>query len=311
MTKKTIQEIGEKEFGKAPLEIIQKTVGICNEVYELTYEADSYILRMNKEKEWMFGTHKFLPIFQRLHIKTPSIIAEDYSKTEFPICYQILTKLEGKDLLLVMDEQSPSSLKHIAQEISSIFDKFQSLPKSESFGGMTGLKEEKHDNLLAIIENRKAGVLQRNKDSKVIGEDILNIYEQLINKYKNYFLTFEPKLYYDDMSSKNVMIHQGRFSGLVDLDFLMKGDYLEVIGQIIATWHGHELGEIYIREIITFQQLNEFQQGLVKAYAIFHLIGWTSEEGIRFNSNTSSEINWEKVENKQRKIIALYNSIKA
>jgi hypothetical protein len=285
------------------------TIGICNEVYELKYQSDSYILRMNKEKEWIYGTHKFLPLFQKLEIKTPSIVAEDYSKSEFPFCYQIQTKLDGKDLLVVFKDLSESNLTAIAKEVSLIYDKFNTLPYEKNFGGLTGINEGNEASLLSIIKDQKKNIIERNKHSKVIAPEIMDLYEELIEGYTDYFHSVRPKLYYDDMSSKNVMIYDGKFNGLVDLDFLMKGDYLQGIGGIIADWYGSERGEFYINEILKHQKLDEFQQKVVKVYAIFHLIGWTSEEGIRFNGNSSGEINWSNVEKKRKKIMNLYKTI--
>jgi len=310
MNKEAIQKVSEKVFGIIPLEINRKTIGMCNEVYELKYSADSFILRMNKEKEWIYGTHKFLPLFQELKIKTPKIVAEDYSKTEFPFCYQVQTKIEGEDLLIVFNDLSPFDLKEIAKEVSLIFDKFNSLPYKNSFGGLTGMNEQNNESLLAIIEEKRKLITQRNASSNVIDEEVASIYNKLIEGYKKYFLSVKPKLYFDDMSSKNVMIHNRRFNGLVDLDFLMKGDYLEGIGGIIAEWHGNESGESYINEILQLQRLSELQQKVAKVYAIFHLVLWTSEEGVRFNSNSTGEINWSNIEKKKRKIISLYHSIK-
>lgn len=310
MDEALIIELGKKILGANPLQIKKKEIGICNEVYELTYESSSYILRMNKEKEWIYGTHKFLPIFQKLAIKVPSIIAEDYTKTQFPFCYQLQSKIEGKDLAIVFQDLSYKNLQSIAKEISRIFDQFNTLPARQDFGGLTGLNEEHIDSLLTIIKGKRKYFVQKKNESKVIDNQILGIFDELVNKYSSYFSNVQPKLYYDDLNSKNVMIHNGVFNGLVDLDFLTKGDYLNAIGGIIAAWFGTRSGEFYINEIIGCQKLDELQSNIVKVYAIFHLIGWTCEEGTKFNSNTNGVINWSNVEKKKRKIINLYQSIK-
>lgn len=69
-----INKICEIEFYELPKKIIKKTVGICNEVYEIKLKDRNYILRMNNKKKYLYGTHKFLPIFKKLQIKTPYII---------------------------------------------------------------------------------------------------------------------------------------------------------------------------------------------------------------------------------------------
>ncbi len=309
MSQQYIQEVGKKEFGEIPTEIERKTIGICNEVYELKYSTESYILRMNKEKEWIYGTHKFLPLFKILQIKTPEIISEDYSKREFPFCYQILTKLEGEDMGLVIDGLTRPELTNIAHEISSIFDKFNALPTAPSFGGLTGLNESHCDNYLESLIEKKEDILRRTANTQVINQQLIDIYDSLLERYRDYFLHQRPSFYYDDLCTKNVMIHEGKFNGLVDLDFLLKGDYLEAVGRMKACWLGQEAGEYYIREIVQLQQLDQLQQEMIKVYAIFNLIGWTSEAGVKFNANTTSEINWARVEDNRRKILDIYESI--
>jgi len=309
MTEQVINAIGEKAFGTAPLKVSRKTIGICNEVYELTYPSTAYILRMNKEQEWIYGTHKFLPIFQQLGIKVPTIVEEDYSKAFVPVCYQIQSKIKGSDLALVSHQLSYSQLQSIAKEISHIYDQFNTLPDQQDFGGLTGMREDRQESQLTIIQQRRVQILERNQVSKVIDAEIIEIHQALVDKYQDYFQRVKPKLYFDDMSSKNVMIHEGKFNGLVDLDFLMKGDYLEGIGGIIADWYGSEAGLFYIHELLKYQGLSIDQQKVAKVYAIFHLILWTSEEGIRFNGNSSGTINWDQVKQKKEKILQLFQDL--
>ncbi|MEM6348405.1 MAG: aminoglycoside phosphotransferase family protein [Bacteroidota bacterium] len=305
-----LQFLSQKVFAKHPDEVIRKTIGICNEVYELRYGSEGYILRMNTQKNLLYGTHKFLPLFKELKIKTPDIIAEDYTQTDLPFCYQILTKLPGQDLKLAIEDMSTTELKELAVDIAAIFDKFNSRPAQSDFGGLTGMHEESIPSMLAVVQNQRRGIWQSNRRFQVLEQVSFDRLDELINEHQDYFLQLVPKLYYDDMSAKNIMIHEGKFEGLVDLDFLRKGDYIEVLGAIKAVWYGKEHGRIYLDEIIRIQALNKTQQKLINLYAIIHLMMWTSEAGNAFNGNASTEINWRAVNISRAKILALYNEIK-
>ena len=309
MIEKEIEKISLKEFGHAPHTITRKTIGRCNEVYELNVDSESYIIRLNREKEWIYGTRRFLPIFQKLDIKTPDIIAEDYTKHEFAWCYQIQNKIAGKDLGLVFGELSISELKQIAGEISDIFDKFNTLPQADSFGMMTGLNEHKYDSLYDNILQQVKDTRERNKMTQVLDQEVIEIQNDITNTYKSYFQNVQPRLYYDDICSKNVMIHNGQFNGLVDLDFLIKGDCLEAIGRNLSSWHGEEHGEMYVNEIVRLQKLDTTQEQMIKVYAILNWIGWTSEEGMRTNGNSTGQVNWPRVEKLRQQIKEVYASI--
>lgn len=221
-----------------------------------------------------------------------------------PFCYHILSKIDGEDLGIVISRLNKEELKLIAKEISYIFNKFKSLPADDVFGEMSGLDEEKYNTLFEIIKNQQAIILERNLKTGIIDEESMNILEQIIEDYKDYFINAKSGLYYDDICSKNIMIYKRRFNGIVDLDFLMRGDYLEAIGRIMASWYGDKHGEVYIDEIIKQQKLNNNQKKIVKMYAVLHLIYWLSEEGIKFNSNSSGVVDWDNVKKTKKRLSA-------
>ncbi|MEO0895302.1 MAG: aminoglycoside phosphotransferase family protein [Bacteroidota bacterium] len=304
-----IQSLSQFVFGQHPSYVEKKTIGICNEVYEIGLKSGPVILRMNTQKDLLYGTHKFLPLFKELGIKTPDILADDYTQDDFPFCYQFLTKLEGKDLGIVMEQLSSENLKGIAAEISDIFDKFNTLPYQKSFGGIRGVSEEHLPSYWHIIQNKREGLLKATIEKKVIEHRSFDILDELIGRYEAYFKELKPRLFYDDICSKNVMIHEGQFMGLVDLDFMSKGDYLEAIGTILASYHGTAYGRVYLDEIIKLQGLNDFHRQIVHFYAILHLIGWTSEAGRVFNSNTTGVINWERVKRNNQAVKEIYEQM--
>ncbi len=309
MNETQIQKVSESVFNKAPLSIERKKIGICNEVYELTFNSESFILRMNQHKEILYGTHRFLPLYKQLQIKTPTIVAEDYSKEHFPFCYHILTKIEGKDLGLVIHTLSDEELKLIAAEVSAIVQKFHSTATQQEIRRLLASPEENPRSFWEEIDGQRKSVLDRNEKSQVLDEETLAIYHQLFSQFKPYFLQLESEWYYDDINFKNVMIHDGKFAGLVDLDFLTKGDYLSAVGTIMSCYYGEPYGEVYLNEIFHLLGLNASEQNIVRLYAILNLVLWTSEAGMKFNSNSTGIINWEKVNINRRKIREIYEGM--
>ncbi len=57
---------------------------------------------------------------------------------------------------------------------------------------------------------------QRGLSTGVMDDEMESVAESLYQRYQSYFATIRPTTYYGDISSKNVMIHFGAFSGLVD-----------------------------------------------------------------------------------------------
>jgi hypothetical protein len=77
------------------------------------------------------GSQVHIPEFKALGIKVPDILAEDYSQSFIPFCYQIQNKIEGQDLGLVIESLSQSHLMNLADEIAVIFKKVKTFAQND------------------------------------------------------------------------------------------------------------------------------------------------------------------------------------
>jgi aminoglycoside phosphotransferase (APT) family kinase protein len=136
----------------------------------------------------------------------------------------------------------------------------------------------------------------------VYDENLDRLLKWINEEYKAYFDGVRSILYFGDICGKNVMIHEGRFNGLVDLDALAQGDYLEAIGRIKASWYGTHNGNVYTEALMNEEGLNYEQRKIVTMYALLNRLFWACENGVQFNSNTSPEVNREKAK-KDKEVI--------
>ena len=153
-------------------------------------------------------------------------------------------------------------------------------------------------------------IRERGTKTGVVQEKYFNAFEKALNKYDTYISSVPSQFYFDDMSSKNVMIDKGVFVGLVDLDGVAYGDYLEGIGRIKGSWHGTGYGTIYSEAVMKDLGLSESQKEIVTLYALLNRIQWLAETGIQFNQNTSTAIDREKVTAHEKVIDAMIEELK-
>lgn len=300
---KMIEIIVLSHFGQVPKFIKHITVGICNEVYNVGLEDKEIIIRLSYYDKFLMGSHDHIPKLKALGIKVPDILLEDYSRTEVPLAYQIQTKLEGQDLIHVIEALTDDQLKKLAKEIANIFNKTKTIIVSDKFGLIWGGGEiEVSDTWTERMRLWIDDSIERGKKTGIIDASMSQIAEKLYTTYKSYFDSIEPVAYFGDISSKNVMINNGVFSGLVDLDGLTQGDPLEAIGRIKLSWLGTHYGEIYTNAVMNEMGLNDEQRKLVTMYALLNQISWTCENGIQYNQNTKSIVDREK-EYRDKKII--------
>jgi aminoglycoside phosphotransferase (APT) family kinase protein len=291
-----IETIIIDHFGKSPKSIRHITIGVCNEVYSVCLPNNTeVIVRLSPYNKCLMGSRDHIPKLNALGIKVPDILAQDYSKTKVPISYQIQSKIEGQDLGHVIATLTHDQLTTLAQEIARIFNKIKTIPTDGTFGIIWGGGENEVSDSwtkrmrIWIDESENQG-----KKTGVIDDSIAALAENIFTRYKPYFDAVKPITYFGDISSKNVMIHKGAFSGLVDLDGLTQGDPLEAIGRIKLSWYGSSYGEFYTNALMDAMHLSQEQRTLVTMYALLNQISWTCENGIQFNQNTQPIVNREK-----------------
>jgi aminoglycoside phosphotransferase (APT) family kinase protein len=300
-----IHEIIKTQFGQVPTFIQRITIGICNEVYDVGLQDKEVIVRLSPYTNVLLGSHEHIPKFKQLGIKVPDILFEDYSKTKIPLAYQIQSKIPGMDLGNVIHSLTDEQLLALAKEVAIIFKKVKTIPASNQFGVIWG----GGDNDLSaswtarmkiwIEESRERGF-----KTGVMDYAMSQLAETLYSDYKSYFDSVKPTTYYSDICSKNIMINNGLFSGLVDLDGLTQGDPLEAVGRIELSWYGTHHGTVYTNAIMDELGLDEKERKWVTMYALLNQISWTCENGVQFNLNTNPILDKEK-EKKDKQIIIL------
>ena len=115
----------------------------------------------------------------------------------------------------------------MSKEVASIFQKVSSLPTSDKFGVIWGggddeLSDSWTERMRIWIDESK----ERGLSTGVMDDEMMQTTNKVYKRYQDYFTAITPTMYYGDICSKNIMINQGAFSGLVDLDGLTQGDSL-------------------------------------------------------------------------------------
>ncbi|HAU0262654.1 TPA: phosphotransferase [Legionella pneumophila] len=305
-----IKTIIIRHFNEMPKSINRITIGICNEVYSVPLNTKEVIVRLSSTDKYLRGSQVHIPEFKGLGIKVPDILAEDYSQSLIPFCYQIQNKFEGQDLGLVIESLNEAQLKKLAHEIAVIFRKVETLPVTAQYGVVWGGDNDLSDSWSERMKLWVEESIERGKITGVMDSEMESIATQLYLEYTIYFNSVKPTMYYGDICSKNVMIHEGLFNGLVDLDGLTQGDPLEALGRIKLSWFDTPYGDFYSNAIMEELALDKKQCQLVMVYALLNQISWACENGIQFNQNTKPVVNWEKAKKDKAAIKKLFKLLR-
>ena len=128
------------------------------------------------------------------------------------------------------------------------------------------------------LENSKQNI----KKNKIFDEEKVNKLIELTEKYSEYFEKVEPKAFLDDISNKNLIIHNGEISGIIDLDWMGFGDLLYFVGYNNMALLDMEVDTNYIDYMIRELNLNDFQKQIVLFYTLVFCVDFMSEKGQTF-----------------------------
>jgi aminoglycoside phosphotransferase (APT) family kinase protein len=271
-------------MGASPERLERMTTGLRNEVYAAKVGERDVVVRMNHDPAPLRGSAEHIPIFQKLRIPTPEILAANL--TAQPLAWQIQTRLPGADIGKVIHGLSETQLDAIAAQIAGVFRKLEVLPSP----GWFGWTSRRYPSWLPRMQRGVDEIAGRNAKSGVVGDDLIALLRRLVESRREAFADQAPIVHFDDLSSKNVMICEGTFTGLVDLDDLAGGDPLEAVGRIRASWWGAPYGDHYADRVQVHLGLNAEQRRSVDVYALYNRISWLSEQGVRFNANQPGDI---------------------
>jgi len=267
-----------------PDKIERCSIGHGNYVFMLDYIQNKKIIRMNNEGNLYSEYENFeywVSKLKEIDIPVPNIVCiGKYINYN----YIILDYIEGKDLGEVYTILTEEQKKNIAKKVVEIQTRVQDnlLPNNQygsiyEYNDNTGFDTWK-EYILDSLENSKQNI----RKNKIFDEAKADKLIELTEKYNEYFNKVEPKAFLDDISNKNLIIHNGDISGIIDLDWMGFGDLLSFVGYNNMALLDMEVDTNYIDYIIRELNLNDFQKQIVLFYTLVFCVDFMSEKGQTF-----------------------------
>jgi aminoglycoside phosphotransferase len=227
-------------------------------------------------------------------VPLPAILASDLT-ADFP--YMILERLPGKDLGLVYGELSKSEKRALAAEMARLQTIAAGLPKAKSFGYLETFESDAgcrswFEVVLKYLDRSR----QRIKRNGYFETEIVEQVERRARTYEDYFLSIEPTAFFDDITTKNVIVSEGKLSGIVDVDRMCFGDSLQTVAltQTALLTESHETD--YIEFWCAAMKLDGFQRKILDLYSALTCVDFLSEIGQTFNKDAPLSFDERKVQ---------------
>lgn len=270
MNSDIISDIFFSCFNKMPQETERCAVGIGNYVYIVKCDDIKYIIRCSEDKNAYEDTVYWLKRLSVLDIPVPKVLfCGQYQKCS----YLILNYIEGKDIGLVYRDLTEAEKREIARDVIKIQRKVSRMPLeniSDAWSWVDFVDDtlERADKLIVQNGYFDSQKVKQLKEQKVFLEE--------------YFAAVKPTAYLDDISTKNLLIHNGRLSGIIDIDWIGIGDNLTFIALTYVALLNMELETDYVEYLLKERGCNASEMKAFCFYSLLFCVDFMGERGTQF-----------------------------
>lgn len=258
---------------KSVVQIERCSIGIANYVFIVSTAIEKFILRCSKDEQAYKDTVYWLNKLSVCEIPIPIVLSEgkykDYS-------YLILSYIPGDDIGKVYYKLNDSEKKQIAREVVEIQRKVSKVDIStDSEWTWNSVVDETLDRAEERIERKH--YFDVNK---------IHIIKNLQQEIQEYLDQVRPTPYLDDISTKNLLVYEGKVSGIIDIDWMGFGDILTFVAMTRVALLNMDLDTRYIDHLLDEMQPNTMEHKAFVFYCLMFCVDFMGERGMQFLDKT-------------------------
>lgn len=265
-----LEIFGNHIFVKADT-IERGSVGHGNYVYIISGGTKRYVVRCSSEDNAYADTIYWLRRLREVNIPIPEVLADGKYQN---YSYIILSYLEGRDLGLVYPALGRKEKQDIAREVVRI----QNLVADIELEGIEDSWSWK-DSFVQYMLDRARERIEKN------GYFDVNKIERLWEMgeiLQDYFLQIKPIAYLDDISTKNLLIDQGRVSGIIDVDWIGIGDRLTFVALTNVALLNMGYDTDYVEFLMEELNVSSIERKVLVYYSLLFCVDFMGERGMQF-----------------------------
>lgn len=270
MDEHTISQLCVHCLSETPRSIERCAVGQGNYVFIAACSRRKYVVRCSSERGAYDRTAHWLEQLARIGIPVPEVVAKG-RVGEFE--YLILTYLEGRDIGLVYGQLSDADKREIAREIVGIQNRVAAL-RSEDV--------EPRWSWRAVVDDMLRRARERIAANGYFDVEKVDRLWSSSEKLDGYFSNIAPTAYLDDVSTKNLLIHNGRISGIVDIDWMGAGDRLTYVAMTNMALLNMDCDTDYVTYILEEMRISDIERRAFLFYTLMYCVDFMGERGMRF-----------------------------
>lgn len=274
MNEDLISQLCVECFSEKPGAVKRYGTGIGNYVFYAECAGERYIVRCSDEPGAYTDTVYWLDRLNGIQIPVPKVIRQGMFRG---YAYLILSYFEGQDIGFVYPRLTPTEKRAIAKEVVRIQERVAALELEDigpDWSWYTFIRDMLDRAEARITGN---GYFDPEKVERLRGQ---------AGWLDEYFRGIRPVAYLDDISSKNLIIHNGKISGIIDVDWMGVGDCLTYVALTNMALLNLEYDTDYVACILEEMGLDETQKKAFIFYTLLYCVDFMGERGMTFMDKT-------------------------
>lgn len=270
MNEKMVSKICLDFLAEEPQTVERCAVGQGNYVYIVECSGIKYVVRCSAGNGAYDISVHWLEKLASIDVPVPKVIAKGkYNEYE----YLILSYIEGKDIGIVYEQLTDEDKRAIAKEIVHIQNQVATLELEDVEPGWSWVAFVNY-----MLERTAKRIIQNGYFDVEKVERLRNQMGQL----EEYLAGINPVAYLDDISSKNLLILNGRISGIIDIDWIGIGDQLTFVALTYMALLNLEYDTDYVKYILDEMQISSIERKAFLFYTLMYCVDFMGERGMQF-----------------------------
>ena len=266
--------------------------GLAHYVYDVALVSGRRVVVRLTRPEWSASFRGAVYWYERLRplgVPLPELFYADIEGTTAGFPALVMDRLPGTDLGNVYPSLRGDQRRRLAQEIVAIQRRVASLPAGPGFGyafsyeDIRAFRSTWKEVLLASLESIRDAFADRGPvDPRVVDRVCA-----AVDAHGAYLAAVRPRPFLDDMTTKNVIVADGRLSGIVDVDCVTFGDALLTPALTRMALLARDYETDYVDHWMDALGATAEQRRMLTLYTACHCVTFLWEIGQPFNRGES------------------------
>jgi aminoglycoside phosphotransferase len=285
-------------LGERIASVDRMPTGAGNWVYDVRGErgANVVVRIMRTHDECVAGVY-WSQTLRPLGVPLPEMIAHHVGNGDDERSWMVLERLPGTDLEHAHAALTPQQRRDVAEGVVRAQQIVAtSVPIGGGFGYVTWPRDWPYATWADVVRDNLASSRDRIERVGAVDPRHIDRVESLLPRFEDYFATVRPSPFIDDTTTRNVIVHDGRLSGIVDVDSICYGDVLFTVGLTRMALLNLNQPTAYTDHWLDRLNATDEQRRAVRCYTACFCINFLGEQGQQFNLPAPRPVDLREVE---------------